>query len=738
MNASNDTAQIPRSVPEVIEAVYRAARTSFHRYIVVFSGAAAWTREQAASAIQAGGVHDALRVSGAEVEHEVHFSQTKQLLGREFQTLIFDCHQGFDPDAFAVTASTVRGGGLLFLLTPPLDQFSDFADPQKKRIAIWPYEAGDLSNRFLRYFVSLLKRHPSVVLVQQNEDLPSLSIQHYSSDRVSHVNGLIDDVCLTPDQHRAVKAIAQVAAGHRHRPLVMTADRGRGKTASLGIATARLLLSSCVTILVTAPRLSAVTPLFDMVKQLCPDALSRRGSVTVGQGQVRFVPPDDLVREPIECHLLLVDEAAAIPAPLLERLLDEHSRIVFSTTVHGYEGTGRGFSVRFQRVLDERTPQWSKLRLVTPIRWAAGDPLESFVFDALLLDAEPAPSDMIAGANVESCAVERLVRDHLLQDKHTLHELFGLLVLAHYQTQPADLRYLLDGMELDLYVLRYNSHIVAVAMVEKEGAMEPQLAKQVYENRRRVHGHLMAQSLAVYGGFYKAPLLNYARIVRIAVHPDKQRCGLGARLVREIVADMYGVADVVGASFGAASDLLAFWRRCGFAPVHVGVTRNASSGMHAALYVKAVSEPGEELVTAVRQRFREHFPRMLANVYYDLDSVLVESLLWHGDALDLSQITQQDWKDIESFALAKRGFEVTSVPIWKLVHAILGHPDHERLLGTDEKRLLVAKVLQQHSWQEITRLSQRVSIPAWYGKTNAENALRQCIEVLYKQLRHTP
>ena len=88
----------------------------------------------------------------------------------------------------------------------------------------------------------------------------------------------------------------------------------------------------------------------------------------------------------------MVDEAAALPVPLLKRLLLHAPRIVFSTTVQGYEGTGRGFTLRFSHILNQHRPQWRKVLLAQPIRWADGCPVEAWLARTLLLN-EPAAQD---------------------------------------------------------------------------------------------------------------------------------------------------------------------------------------------------------------------------------------------------------------------------------------------------------------------------------------------------------
>ena len=123
-------------------------------------------------------------------------------------------------------------------------------------------------------------------------------------------------------------------------------------------------------ILLTAPKLANVETAFHHAQLSLPESLKANASLTLGQSSLRFIAVDELIKGDYKADLLMVDEAAAIPTAMLTQLLKRYSRIIFSTTVHGYEGTGRGFHLRFKQVLDALTPQWKEVELTEPIRWA--------------------------------------------------------------------------------------------------------------------------------------------------------------------------------------------------------------------------------------------------------------------------------------------------------------------------------------------------------------------------------
>jgi tRNA(Met) cytidine acetyltransferase len=517
-----------------------------------------------------------------------------------------------------------------------------------------------------------------------------------------------------------VDSIEHVVRGHRRRPLVITASRGRGKSAALGIASARLLQQGIKRIIVTGPRLSAAAMVFKHAQFLLNDAQSAPGSIVTGTGCLEYIAPDVLCSETPACNLLLIDEAAAIPLPILHRLLQRYSRIVFATTTYGYEGTGRGFTVKFQETLDQQTPGWQSLEMELPIRWAPGDPVERFVFRCLLLDATIAEADYAIDSR--AITITKLNRDTLIEDENLLSAIFGLLVLAHYQTQPRDLRYLLDAIGLDIFVASYSGVLIGTAVVELEGELDTTTAGAVYRNERRVMGHLLAQTLESFAGVRYSSQLKYARIVRIAVHPDFRRMGIGHQLLRHIEADArQRRVDIVGSTFGADSGLLNFWRRAGYFPAHLGMKHNTATGTHAISFVKPLSDQGGKFVAAAIAKFNNRFSFMLADAYQDLECD-VATEIYKTFAKDRHlQLSEDEWNDIISFATTGRGYEINAVPVTKLILYLFEQGEIDRLCSYDEQSLLIKKVLQRHSWQEIS------ATLALTGKREAIARLRETV-----------
>uniref|UniRef100_A0A7C3SLM5 tRNA(Met) cytidine acetyltransferase n=1 Tax=Thermofilum pendens TaxID=2269 RepID=A0A7C3SLM5_THEPE len=81
------------------------------------------------------------------------------------------------------------------------------------------------------------------------------------------------------------------------------------------------------------------------------------------------------------------------------------------------------------------------------------------------------------------------------------------------------------------------------------------------------------------------------RIVRIATHPAVVRRGLGSLALKMVEEEARELGlDWVGAGFGVTEELLRFWVRNGFVPVHMSPEKNPVSGEYSVLVVKPLSE----------------------------------------------------------------------------------------------------------------------------------------------------
>lgn len=711
---------------ELARSLKSAAGKSGHRRLLVCAGDLDWCKAQVVEMVPALAGESVLLIGegfsdpalpGTEV---IAAKKCLSRLGREHENIIFNAHAGFDVDAFGAISGTLCAGGLMVLLTPALDQWPYFHDPEHRRMLVYPQHIEDVSGRYLQRLSQIIKTSDLLSLLTQS-GVSRIQADKDNLDKKTHgeTEEAVTAPCKTGSQMRAVRGIHKVFRGHRRRPLVLTADRGRGKSASLGIAAAQLLLEGVEQITITAPSRSTA----DIVFQHAGNVLGERHAAL--SGRLQFIAPDDLVQTLPATQLLLVDEAAAIPTPLLEKMLAHYSRIVYATTIHGYEGTGRGFAIRFRKVLDSKTPQWHELRMTEPVRWQPEDPLELFVFRALLLNAVPTVIDKPESIHSEQCTFRQISAEELLFNEDLLSQIFGLLVLAHYQTRPFDLRHLLDGGNMEVYGLfDRKERLVSVLLAAREGGIESSLADDIWLGRRRVRGHLLPQSLSNHLGLPEAIFLKGLRVIRIAVHPDCQRMGLGRTMLDKLQQDAScKPIDYLGTVFGATDDLLKFWDNASYLPVRVGLSRDAASGTHSVMMLKPLSLPAERLVHKAHKKCLFQLQWLLMDELKGLDTEVVAAILaMMGPIIRASEyyaLSGDHQRDLVSFTEGQRQYENCIDVIKRVAFRILGAG------GTDtaQARLLVSRVIQNHSWHQV------VEACNFSGEKQARHGLRELISV---------
>ena len=615
---------------------------------------------------------------------ELKPQRSRQVLGREFDGVVLDGHPDLNPDALGACSGTLCAGGLLVLLLP---------EPQSSQTGV-----------FDQWLQQSIKQQPGL-LQQQGQPLQWSTIN--VTARRQTLPQWQDRDCLSFDQQQAVVAIERVFNGHRKRPLVVSADRGRGKSAALGIAAARMLQQRDCVIRVTAPNLTAVEPLYERVLDLLPNAQRDGVVLQYGASRLEFVALDQPQLYPRDhcaverCDLLMVDEAAAIPAGTLQRLLEQHARVVFATTTHGYEGCGRGFQIRFYQTLDRVTPDWRRFELQTPIRWAANDPLERWVSDTLLLDAEPAPVK-VTTLELPTCRFEHCSAKRLLDQPELLHNLFGLLVQAHYRTSPNDLRELLDNPSMQVWLMQdKQQHLLGAVVLVQEGGLSAALADSIWMGQRRPQGHLAPQVLAAQAGWRQAPRLDYWRIVRIAVVPELRRQGIGAEMVARLQQRVVTQSqlDVLCTSFAASAELLPFWRSCGLQPLRLGYKPDASSGCVSLLYGSAGSNAGQQLLDEVGLRLRRDLLAQLQGPNRSLEEALVRQLLIDVKALPGTSLDQQDWQDLAALTYGHRGWQQSESALlrWSLQRL----SQAEVVIEPQLERFLIQRLIQRRDWSQV-------------------------------------
>ncbi|WP_415382625.1 tRNA(Met) cytidine acetyltransferase TmcA [Halosimplex sp. TS25] len=728
------------TVGRVASALRGEAVATDERRLLVLTGDATATREAAADALDAAAV-DAPDVTYIGESADTPWEQVPQaragdLLGTTHAALVLDCHAECRPNAIGRAVGAVDGGGLLVLCVPPLDSWPGRRDAFDESLAVPPFDVDDVAGNFRTRLVELLRVHPGIAIVDVGDGTADPSVERdgltnpaprVRSDPPTAPErpvfpAAVYERCLTDDQVAAVEALE--ALRDPGNAVVVEADRGRGKSSAAGLAAGALALGGR-DVLVTAPQYRGAAEVFARAQEVLADAGALAGDPDEGDperlettedagGRVRFERPATAAELPGSPDAVVVDEAAALPVRLLERFLDAPAA-AFTTTVHGYEGAGRGFSVRFRDRLDESEFAVRDVAMIDPIRYAAGDPVEVWAFRALLLDAGPAVDPLVADAGIgagvgddtdadpDSIAYRVVDAADLLADEHLLREVFGLLVAAHYQTEPDDLARLLDAPNVAVRALTFDGHVVSVALLAREGDLPADLRAHMYEGGR-VRGNMIPDVLTSQLRDEEAAVPAGLRVLRIATHHAVRSRGLGSRLLSEVRAEFADDVDWLGTGYGATPDLLWFWRASGFSTVHLSTTRNESSGEYSAVMLAPTSDAGRDLAERHGRWFADRVGAMLSDPLDDMDPDVVRAALRSVDVPPALDLSAWEWRLLVGMTGGAGIFDTSPRPLRRLTIRYLveaGAAGDEPLLTHRQERLLVRKALQGHTWEAV-------------------------------------
>lgn len=529
---------------------------------------------------------------------QVPFSNAKSLLGQEFGYAVYDMRAPkgvcLNLEALAIVAGTVQDHGVLYLICPQWSQLAQQIDWDAKR---WNGNTAIATPNFYRHFQQLIAQFQ----FQVTDIPPPLTAQTPRQPAAA----------LTAEQQHILQQLPNDTADIH----LITAPRGRGKSTLAGKLA--LQLAQQAQVLVTAKNPSALVNF-------------HQPTTTVS---IPFIAPDKLIallesRTISPQQWLFIDEAASLPLPMLHKLCHYFDKVVLTSTTQNYEGTGRGFSLKFLPPLTRTSRHWT---LTAPLRWQTDDPLETFINQLLLLDDNLPP-------------------------QHAEAEIYQLLAEAHYKTTPTDLRRLFDAPNQIFYRHFGEKGLQGAVWLVKEGGMDHALSEAVWRGERRPHGNLVAQYLCFQGNLPQACQLHSQRISRIAVCPSAQRQGIGSQLVQQIIAQTE--SDFLSVSFGLTAPLLAFWQKQGFELVQITPNLEAASGSPSAMMILPLSAAGQAFAQQAINRFQHDFPLLPY-------PPAVQDLCRFTPAVD-DTLHPEDWQNLHGFAYANRTFSACYASLTRL------------------------------------------------------------------------
>ncbi|XP_024541678.1 RNA cytidine acetyltransferase 1 [Selaginella moellendorffii] len=531
-----------------------------------------------------------------------YYAETEKILGNTFGMCVLQDFEALTPNLLARTIETVEGGGIILLLLSSLSSLTSLYTMMMDVHSRFRTESHeDVVARFNERFILSLASCKACIFmddelnilqvsshVRSISSLPVLEGEEGLTESEKDLKELKDSLvdtqpagplvskCKTLDQGKAVVTFLDAISEKTLRSTVaLTASRGRGKSAALGLAIAGAVAFGYSNIFVTAPSPENLKTLFefvckgfdaleykehidyDLVQSTNPafnKAVVRVNIFRQHRQTIQYIQPQDHAKL-AQAELLIIDEAAAIPLPMVKALLGPYL-VFMCSTVNGYEGTGRSLSLKLIQQLrsqgkSESAPSgrvFREVELAEPIRYGAGDPIEGWLHELLCLNAaDHIPSIEGRLPPPSECRLFYVNRDTLFS-YHKASELFlqrmmALYVASHYKNTPNDLQLLSDAPAHHLFVLlgpvdeTQNTFpdILCVIQVCLEGKISRKSALKSLSDGSSPSGDQIPWKVSQQFQDSEFPSLSGARIVRIAVHPNLIKAGYGSAAVNLLV-----------------------------------------------------------------------------------------------------------------------------------------------------------------------------------------------------------
>ncbi|EMR11402.1 hypothetical protein PNEG_00425 [Pneumocystis murina B123] len=551
-----------------------------------------------------------------------YYKESEKILGQTFGMLVLQDFEAITPNLLARTIETVEGGGIIVILFKTMENLKQLYTMTMDIHSRYRTEAHqDVVARFNgRFILSLghcssclfvddelnvlpiseakkVKPLPKPQLEEPKKELEELK-QKYEDKQL--LRSLID-VAKTVDQARALITFVEAISEKTLRSTVaLTAARGRGKSAALGLAISAAVAYGYSNIFITSPNPENLKTLFeftfkgfnslkyeehidyDIIQSLNPSFNKSIVRVNIFRNHrqtIQYIHPSDAYVLG-QAELLVIDEAAAIPMPLVKKLLGPYLTFMAST-VNGYEGTGRSLSLKLIQQLREQSRGFAhentksgnseksminrseklnkesginsiggrKLREITleePIRYSYGDPVEEWLNKLLCLDINISLKQFLEQGcpHPSQCELYYVNRDTLFSyhpvSESFLQMMMSLYVASHYKNSPNDLQLMADAPAHQLFVLlppvKEDDNKLPEPLCVIQVALEGEISRESVVNNLtrgyRTGGDLIPWVITEQFQDDKFASLSGARIVRIATNPEYIRMGYGSHALK--------------------------------------------------------------------------------------------------------------------------------------------------------------------------------------------------------------